>query len=179
MLTVHLLHETAQDSSSFWHPYIAQLPREYSLMMNFAPAHIQALQMPYARQLTEAACDHSKQQWDGAKQVIANLGTAQVICCQGDYLCLALHIHATLDSLYLHNSSHLLIICTLQCHSNLHSNAELGTPFTSLPTPIATCLYWPAMEHIQHALPRHQHYHVMYYDTLFLQFFNKQWYLLL
>lgn len=82
MLTVHLLHETAQGSSSFWHPYIAQLPHEYSLMMDFAPAHIQALQMPYAKQLTQAACDHSVRQWDGAKEVLANLGTAHIISCK-------------------------------------------------------------------------------------------------
>ena len=51
-------------------------------MMDFAPAHIQALQMPYAKQLTQAACDHSMQQWDSAKQLLANLGT-QVISCKG------------------------------------------------------------------------------------------------
>ena len=47
-------------------------------MMNFAPAHVQALQMPHAKQLAQAACDHSSQQWDSAKQLLASLGTEQL-----------------------------------------------------------------------------------------------------
>lgn len=43
-------------------------------MVNFAPAHIEALQIPHAKQVTQAACDQSKRQWDGAKQLLAKLG---------------------------------------------------------------------------------------------------------
>lgn len=64
-------------------------------MMNFAPAHIKALQMPYAKQATQAACDQSRQQWDGAKELLAKLGTGSLTTCKGQtnpehsYCCLA------------------------------------------------------------------------------------------
>ncbi|KAL3157808.1 hypothetical protein ABBQ32_012230 [Trebouxia sp. C0010 RCD-2024] len=80
VLTAHLLHETARGNTSFWHPYIGQLPHEYSLMMTFTPAHVQALQMPHAQQLAQAACDQSQHHWDCTKHLLASLGIDKKWC---------------------------------------------------------------------------------------------------
>ena len=43
-------------------------------MMNFGHAHIVALQLPHAKQLAQAACDHAMQQWSSTKPLLATLG---------------------------------------------------------------------------------------------------------
>ena len=87
VLIAHLLHEASQGSSSPWHPYIAQLPHQYSLLMGFSPEHIQALQVTHTMQLAVEICDQNQQQWAQARPFLQTLGMLaffwerQQLCC--------------------------------------------------------------------------------------------------
>ena len=74
MLAAHLLHEVSRGSQSAWYPYIAQLPHEYTLLMNFSPKHIEALQVPHAQHLAQATCQQVQQQWTEARSLLTALG---------------------------------------------------------------------------------------------------------
>lgn len=60
---------------SQWHPYLAQLPHEYTLMMNFNPDHVQALQAPYAQQIATATIQQAQQSWTEVKGLLSLLGS--------------------------------------------------------------------------------------------------------
>ncbi|KAA6425332.1 MAG: hypothetical protein FRX49_04825, partial [Trebouxia sp. A1-2] len=80
VLTAHLLHETAKGCMSQWHPYLAQLPHEYTLMMNFNPDHVQALQAPYAQQIATATIQQAQQSWTEVKGLLSLLGLPKKWC---------------------------------------------------------------------------------------------------
>ena len=96
VLTAHLLHETTKATKSQWHPYLAQLPHEYTLMMNFNPHHVQALQAPHAQQIATTTCQQAQQSWTEAKGLLSMLGS---LCWQLLTLGLCVHQH-TVASMY-------------------------------------------------------------------------------
>ena len=74
VLIAHLLHEVSKGVKSQWHPYIAQLPHAYTLMMNFGPEHLKALQTPYAQQVASASCQQAQDLWKATKGLLTMLG---------------------------------------------------------------------------------------------------------
>ncbi len=90
VLTAHLLHETTKGHMSQWHPYLAQLPHEYTLMMNFNPEHVRALQAPHAQQTATTTCQQPQQSWTEAKGLLSMLGS---LCWQSLTLGLCVRQH--------------------------------------------------------------------------------------
>ena len=88
VLTAHLLHETTKGDKSQWHPYLAQLPHEYTLMMNFNSDHVQALQAPYAQQVATATCQQAQQSWREAKGLLSRLGLFLLAVAYSRVLCI-------------------------------------------------------------------------------------------
>ena len=76
VLCVHLLHEAAQGVTSSWQHYIAQLPTDYTLLINFRKRHVEALQLPHAQSIAQAASDQAQEQWSAAQTLLQALGKA-------------------------------------------------------------------------------------------------------
>ena len=74
VLCIHLLHEAAQGVTSSWQHYIAQLPTDYTLLINFRKRHVKALQLPHAQSIAQAASDQAQEQWSGAHTLLQALG---------------------------------------------------------------------------------------------------------
>lgn len=74
VLIAHLLHEMSKGVKSQWRPYLAQLPHAYTLMMNFGPEHVEALQAPHAQQLASASGQQALDWWTATKGLLTMLG---------------------------------------------------------------------------------------------------------
>jgi len=119
VLTAHLLHETTKATKSQWHPYLAQLPHEYTLMMNFNPHHVHALQAPHAQQIATTTCQQAQQSWTEAKGLLSMLGS---LCWQ--LLTLGLCVHQHWQACFLivqvcKGAAGLPISCT--CNASMHA----------------------------------------------------------
>ncbi|KAK9285616.1 hypothetical protein L1049_024812 [Liquidambar formosana] len=68
ILTVCLLAEMDKGTSSWWHPYLMQLPRSYDTLMTFGQFEMQALQVEDAVWATDKAISKAKLEW---KETIA------------------------------------------------------------------------------------------------------------
>ncbi|KAK9811842.1 hypothetical protein WJX72_011071 [[Myrmecia] bisecta] len=74
VLAVHLLHEVSKGETSFWAPYLQQLPHSYTTLAHFSPEACEALQCPYARSVAHQAVQQQAADWQQAKPVLKALG---------------------------------------------------------------------------------------------------------
>lgn len=74
ILSIHLLHEAAKGSASLWHPYLLQLPRQFTTFMTWPPAAVQALQVQYAQEAAAAAQHKARSEWAAARPALQELG---------------------------------------------------------------------------------------------------------
>lgn len=74
VLALHLIHEASKGPASKWHAYIQQLPRTYTTFLNWGPAAVQELQLPYAQAVAAKAVQGARQDWTSARPVLQHLG---------------------------------------------------------------------------------------------------------
>ncbi|XP_073044699.1 protein SET DOMAIN GROUP 40 [Primulina eburnea] len=73
ILSIALLHEVSKGRSSWWYPYIKQLPRSYDLLFNFNQFEVEALQIDDAIWTTEKAVRKCKMEWEEASPIMSEL----------------------------------------------------------------------------------------------------------
>ncbi|XP_073148777.1 protein SET DOMAIN GROUP 40 isoform X2 [Henckelia pumila] len=73
ILSIALLHEVSKGRSSWWYPYITQIPRSYDLLFNFNQLEIEALQIDDAIWTTEKAVHKCKMEWEEASPLMSEL----------------------------------------------------------------------------------------------------------
>lgn len=73
ILTIALLNEVNKAKSSWWYPYLKQLPRSYDTLAGFGQFEIQALQVDDAIWAAEKAAGKAKLEWQEASVVMAEL----------------------------------------------------------------------------------------------------------
>ncbi|KAF5830023.1 hypothetical protein DUNSADRAFT_15167 [Dunaliella salina] len=93
VLGVHLLHEVSKaeaggkgSSSSWWRPYLQQLPRSYTTLCCFSGSDIVGLQVPYAVDKARTAVDKARQQWKESDPLLKHLGLPKKYCGLGAWL---------------------------------------------------------------------------------------------
>eukprot|EP00878_Enallax_costatus_P025917 GHUV01027774.1.p3 GENE.GHUV01027774.1~~GHUV01027774.1.p3 ORF type:complete len:103 (-),score=26.20 GHUV01027774.1:459-767(-) len=77
LLSIHLLHEASKGPASFWHPYLRQLPRQFTTLMSWPVAAVEALQLPYAQEAAAAAQQKARSEWAAARPALKELGMLQ------------------------------------------------------------------------------------------------------
>ncbi|KAG6418618.1 hypothetical protein SASPL_120822 [Salvia splendens] len=73
VLCVALLNEMNKGRSSWWYPYLKQLPRSYDLLASFTQFEIEALQIDDAIWTAEKAVHKAKMEWKEATPVLSEL----------------------------------------------------------------------------------------------------------
>ncbi|KAG6401096.1 hypothetical protein SASPL_137941 [Salvia splendens] len=73
VLCVALLNEMNKGRSSWWYPYLKQLPRSYDLLASFTQFEIEALQIDDAVWTAEKAVHKGKMEWKEATPVLSEL----------------------------------------------------------------------------------------------------------
>ncbi|CBI27360.3 unnamed protein product, partial [Vitis vinifera] len=73
ILTICLLAEMSKGKSSWWHPYLMQLPRSYDTLANFSQFEKQALQVDDAIWVTERAILKAELEWKKAIPLMEEL----------------------------------------------------------------------------------------------------------
>lgn len=73
ILGVALLNEVNKGKSSWWYPYLKQLPSRYDILASFGQFEIQALQMDDAIWIAEKAAGKAKLEWKETAVIMAEL----------------------------------------------------------------------------------------------------------
>ena len=74
ILSIHLLHEVSKGPASFWHPYLQQLPRQFTTLMSWPTEAVEALQLQYAQEAAAAAQAKARSEWAAARPALKELG---------------------------------------------------------------------------------------------------------
>ncbi|GFR42519.1 hypothetical protein Agub_g3413, partial [Astrephomene gubernaculifera] len=74
LLACHLLHEVSKGPDSFWWPYLKQLPRSYTSLLNFSPQETAELQLRHACDVAAEAAEKAREEWQGALPLLQELG---------------------------------------------------------------------------------------------------------
>ncbi|KAL0396171.1 UNVERIFIED_CONTAM: protein SET DOMAIN GROUP 40 [Sesamum calycinum] len=73
ILSIALLNEVNKGRSSWWYPYLKQLPQSYDLLASFGQFEIEALQIDDAIWTAEKAVHKGKMEWEEATPVMCEL----------------------------------------------------------------------------------------------------------
>lgn len=73
ILCIALLNEGNKGRSSWWYPYLKQLPQSYDLLESFGQFEIKALQIDDAIWTAEKAVRKGKTEWKEATAVLSEL----------------------------------------------------------------------------------------------------------
>ncbi|KAI3462238.1 hypothetical protein Pfo_018901 [Paulownia fortunei] len=73
ILSIALLNEVNKGRSSWWYPYLKQLPRSYDLLASFGQFEIEALQIDDAIWTAEKAVHKGKKEWEEATPLMREL----------------------------------------------------------------------------------------------------------
>ncbi|KAK9908367.1 hypothetical protein WJX75_006775 [Coccomyxa subellipsoidea] len=74
VLAAHLLHEVCKGQDSYWKPYLATLPRQYTCLSYFCPEDIQELQVAYAMDIAHSVAEALKSDHTSVKPLLSALG---------------------------------------------------------------------------------------------------------
>ncbi|CAL8469431.1 g8972 [Coccomyxa elongata] len=74
VLAAHLLHEVSKGSQSFWGPYFASLPRQYTCLSYFTTEDAQELQVAYAVEVAKSVAEALRSDYTSVKPLLNALG---------------------------------------------------------------------------------------------------------
>ncbi|KAG9137020.1 hypothetical protein Leryth_013863, partial [Lithospermum erythrorhizon] len=80
ILSVALLNEVNKGKSSWWYPYLKQMPRSYEILSSFSQLEIQALQIDDAVWAAEKAVTKAKSDWQQAGLIMQELDFKSHLC---------------------------------------------------------------------------------------------------
>ncbi|EIE21593.1 SET domain-containing protein [Coccomyxa subellipsoidea C-169] len=75
VLAAHLLHEASKGQESFWRPYLATLPRQYTCLSYFSPEDIRELQVEYAMDIASSVVEALRSDHTSVKPLLNALAT--------------------------------------------------------------------------------------------------------
>ncbi|KAK3250671.1 hypothetical protein CYMTET_39960 [Cymbomonas tetramitiformis] len=86
VLALHLLHELSKGKTSFWYPYLKQLPRSHATIAHFSEEEAVALQVPYATRTARSARQKASDEWHEALGVLKVLNVPKRLRTLGAWM---------------------------------------------------------------------------------------------